>query len=347
MEEIKFKSMEKAARDELRRLYVKLKKQGKKKKEIAQLLGVRPATISSWEKIVQSQGIKGLSESRRGRKQGEKRTLTEEQEKQIQQILVEKHPEQVKLPFVLWNRQAVGDLIRIQFKIKMPVRTVGDYLNRWGFTPQKPIKRAYEQQPQQIKEWLDNQYPAIKEEAKLEKGIILWCDETGVNSESYICRGYSPSGVKPVALTSGKRFSLSMVSAISNEGKVHYMVYQGAMNSKIFISYLGRVLQTYEMKVFMVLDNLRVHHSKLVEKYVSKRDKKIKLCFLPAYAPEYNPDEYLNQDIKLGISKKPKPRDKETLKKNVKSHMTKLQRNPEKCSRFFNHPKVQYAAYGN
>jgi transposase len=345
MEKIEFKSLNREARNQLRQRFVVLLKQGIKKKDIAMVLGVRPATISAWSKSIESEGKAGLVEQRRGRKQGEKRRLSLEQEKEIQKIIIDKHPEQLKLSFVLWTREAVRQLIYQKTHQDFPIRTVGEYLKRWGFTPQKPVRLAYEQQSEKVKQWLDESYPALQVRAKAEGGEIHWGDETGVSSESYISRGYSPSGKKPVARTTGKRFSLGMISSITNEGLVRYMIYKQAMNSDIFLVFLRRLIASSDKKIFLVLDNLRSHHAKKVSVWVEKHKSRIELVFLPPYAPEYNPDEYLNQDLKSGISRKPKARDEKQLKMTVKSHMKKLQRNPMKVKNFFKHEKIRYAGH--
>lgn len=343
MEKTNFKSLPKEAREAIKIKVVNAVNKGMTRTKAAEVFGVSLNTICSWVKKAKKNSGKVVKEKTRGRKEGEKRTLTEDQEKQLQKWLIDKHPEQLKLPFALWTRDAVRTLIKNQFKIDMPIRTVGEYLKRWGFTPKKPVKQAYEQQPEAVREWLDEEYPEIKKQAKKENAEILWGDETGISSESNTCRGYSPKGEKSVVRTSGKRFSVSMISAITNEGLMRYMIYKGALVIKTFISFLWRLTYKAKRKIYLIVDNLRVHHAKAVTKWIEKHSDIIAIFYLPPYAPEHNPDEYVNQDLKSALSRKPKPRSEQALNRNLRSHMKTVQKKPEKVRSFFNHQKVIYA----
>ncbi len=339
-----FRTLSKETRNALRSKGIRLIRKGYTQSETADILGVSTGTVNRWYKRYRSDGLKGISEQTRGRKEGMKRTLSPAQEKEIQRDIIDRCPEQLKLPFALWTRSAVQELIYTKYQIWMPIRTVGEYLKRWGFTPKKPVKLAYEQQPEQVREWLEIEYQKIKKQAKRENAVIHWGDETGVNSESYVSRGYSPKGSKPIVRTSGKRFSISMISTITNEGQISYMIYKGALVTKTFIDFLRRLIKTTQRKIYLIVDNLKVHHAKKVKQWIEKHRDRIAIFFLPPYAPEHNPDEYLNQDVKQEISKRPKARSEEQLKRSLKSHMCRTQRNKEKVRRFFNHPKVQYAS---
>jgi len=316
---------------------------GEKKGKVAELIGCSPRTISLWWKGYKSGGIQSLRPGKRGRHYGEKRTLTREQEKALQKMLVERHPDQLKLPYALWTRKAVQELILLQYGIEMPIRTVGDYLSRWGFTPQKPIRRAYEQQPEKVQQWLTEHYPGIKARAKQQGAEIQWCDETGFSSEDHRGRGYSPKGVTPVRHVTGSRFSTSMISSIDNQGQMRWMVYKGAMHIDLFIKFLSRLIKDANRKVFLIVDNLRVHHAKKVTRWVEKHKDKIELFFLPAYSPELNPDEYVNNDVKANVNRKPAPKSQKELQGNVRSYMRSLQWNKDKVAKFFDHEKVRYA----
>lgn len=339
-----FRSKSTEAQTEVKKAVIKLLKSKKKQCEIADLFSIRPQTVSKWWKIYQSEGMKGLHAKTRGRRYGEKRHLSIDQEKEIQRLIIDKCPEQLKLPFVLWTREAVKDLIKMRYSFDMPIRTVGEYLHRWGFTPKKPVKRAYEQQPQEVKKWLDESYPFIARRAKQHGAEIHWCDETGVSSESNVCKGYSPVGQKPIMRTSGKRFSASMISSITNEGQLRYMIYKGGLRVNKFIEFLRRLLQSAERKIFVILDNLRVHHARKIKEWVEKHCDKIELFFLPPYCPEYNADEYVNQDMKCAMMRKTRPTSDGELNGNLSSYMKSLQRKPQKVIRFFKHEKVKYAA---
>jgi hypothetical protein len=171
----------------------------------------------------------------------------------------------LKLAFALWTRHAVQQLIKQMFRITMPIRTVGDYLRRWGFTPQKPVKIAYEQRPAQVKKWLDEEYPAIKARARTEGADIHWGDETGVRSDCQHGRSYAPKGETPAIRLNAKRTSLNMISTITNQGKVRFMIYDGTMTVQVLIRFMKQLIKGADRKIFLILDNLRVHHARLVE----------------------------------------------------------------------------------
>jgi len=184
MEKIDARKLSTEAQEQLRRQAVRLRKRGDSYKSIGEIVGVHPQTVSRWWKKYEKEGAKGLKIERRGRREGEKRTLSPAQESEIQKLIIENTPDQLKLTFALWTRQAVQEIIKGQFSIKMPIRTVGEYLSRWGFTPQKPLKQAYEQRPAAVEKWLKEDYIEMLQKAKTEGAEIHWGDECGIRSDS-------------------------------------------------------------------------------------------------------------------------------------------------------------------
>jgi transposase len=249
------------------------------------------------------------------------------------------------MPFALWTRQAVQQLIKYQYKIAMPIRTVGEYLKRWGFTAQKPAKRAYEQNPKAVKKWLDEEYPSIAQQVKTEGAEIHWCDETGVRNDESPGRGYAPKGTTPIMRLHANRKSISMISSITNQGKVRFMVYKDAMNADLFIKFMGRLHKDSGRKVFLVVDNLGTHHSKPVKEWLAAHKDEIEVFSLPSYFPELNPDEYLICDMKTTVHSGLPARNEKELKTKVVSHMRKLQKLPERITKYFKHPRINYAVY--
>jgi transposase len=333
--------------DDSTRIYLKtrareLQKTGNTYFAISAILGVHPTTVARW--LHPEKGTFKKAYKKRGRRSGEQRTLKADQEKEIRELIRDKTPEQLKLPFALWTRRSIRDLICIRTGITIPIRTIGEYLLRWGYTPQRPLKRAYEQRPAEIKKWLDTTYPSIHTRAKEKKAEIHWGDETGVTNESNYGRSYSPAGITPVAYVQAKRFSTSMISTITNQGKVRFMIYKGGMNVEIFKRFLQRLIKDATRKIFLIVDNLRVHHAKVLEEWLEKNKNIIELFFLPSYAPERNPDEYLNNDLKQSLSYRPIPKTNTQMLGNVISHMRMLQKSPEHVEQFFKHPMAAYAA---
>lgn len=334
------------AQEQLRKQAIRLKQKGMSFVDIAAVVAVHRNTVAKWWKTYGHEGPKGLKAQPRGRRLGEQRTLLVEQEATIQRLICDKNPDQYKLPFALWTRQAVQELIKVRMRVQMPLRTVGEYLKRWGFTPQKPLKRAYEQRPAAVRQWLDEAYPAIARRAKQEQAEIHWGDETGMRNDSQHGRSYAPRGHTPVIRLSAKRASTNMISTVTNQGKVRFMIYSGSMNASRLIQFFTQLLKGANKKIFLILDNLRVHHAKPVKAWLAevRNTKRIEVFFLPAYSPELNPDEYLNGDLKAGVHAKPPTRDTATLKKNVRAHMRMLQQSPTRVRHYFNHPKIRYAA---
>ncbi|KMQ49328.1 transposase [Chitinispirillum alkaliphilum] len=310
--------------------------------EISTILGVHPSTIARW--LHPSKGTHKKAYKIRGRRVGQLRTLSPQQEKEIRELIRDKTPEQLKLPFALWTRKSIRDLICRRIGIKIPIRTIGEYLKRWGYTPQRPLKKAYEQRPAEVKKWLDETYPKVLARAKQEKAEIHWGDETGVTNELHYGRSYSPVGVTPVTNVQAKRLSTSMISSITNQGKVRFMIYKGAMNVDVFKRFLGRLIKGAKKKIFLVVDNLRVHHAKALKKWLEKNKEHIELIYLPSYSPERNPDEYLNNDLKIGLATRSHPKTFKEMHGNIMSHMRMLQKSPEHVKSFFEHPAVKYAA---
>jgi transposase len=319
-----------------------LRKTGKSYREIGEIIGVHLNTVASWLDPERGARVSGFKI--RGRKHGQQRTLSMEQERLIMKLIRDKTPEQLKLPFALWTRKSVRDLMYHRTGIMIPIRTVGEYLGRWGYTPQRPLKKAYEQRPAEVRKWLDVTYPLVQARAKQEKAEIHWGDETGVTNELHYGRSYSPVGVTPVAYVQAKRLSTSMISSITNQGKVRFMIYKGGMNVAIFKRFLERLIKDAQKKIFLVVDNLRVHHAKMLTEWLESNKDHIELVFLPSYSPERNPDEYLNNDLKIGLAARQHPKTTKDLLGNIVSHMRMLQKTPEHVARFFEHPAVKYAA---
>jgi transposase len=290
-------------------------------------------------------GWSALRPAVRGRERGQGRLLSEEQEQLIQRAIIDNRPEQLKLDFYLWSRSAVGQLIAQECGLTLSERTVGKYLKRWGFTPQKPIKKAYEQRPEAVQVWLDEHYPAIAAKAKAEGGEIHWGDETALTNTDVLGRGYAPAGKTPVSyVPAGKREKLSMIATVTNQGKARWMIIDEAFNADKLIEFLGTLIKDTDKKVFLILDNLRIHHSKPVKAWLEERTDKIEVFYLPSYNPELNPEERLNADLKQAIGKKVPVRTKAKLRDATNQHMAMLESNPDRVRNFFQDKRVKYAA---
>lgn len=344
MEKEDLRKVKDEVRDSLRKQAIGLIKNGKKKKEVASIVGVHVNTITNWVKRYNAKGAKGLKGLKRGVKSETKKLLSNQQEQQVQKMICDTMPDQLKLPYALWTRKAVKELIEREFGVELAINTTGDYLRSWGYTPQKPKKRAYEQNPKQVKRWLEDEYPSIKQKAEQEGAEIHWGDETGVKNNCQHGRSYAPKGKTPVKRSMSKRFSINMISTLTNQGKVEFMIYSGTMNADRLIEFLKQLIKNKNRKIYLILDNLKVHHSKPVKEWVGQNKESIELFFLPSYSPERNPDEYLNCDLKQGLSQKPSPKTQEKLRSNVEDHMKLLQDNQQRVKKYFKHESISYAA---
>jgi transposase len=337
MEEQDFRSVESKTRMEIRKFAIKKIESGLKKKVVAAMYGVNVNTITNWVKKYASEGKKGLLDKKRGVKSEDKKLLSNAQEQIIQNMIVDVMPDQLKLDFALWTRKAVKELVEREFGVVLAINTMGDYLRKWGFTPQKPKKLAYEQCPKKVQKWLNEDYPEIKERAKKELAEIHWGDETGVRNSNQHGRSYAPKGKTPVKKHKAQRFSVNMISTVTNQGQVQFMIYTGSMNTDRLIEFMTQLIKNKQQKIFLILDNLRVHHSKVVKQWEEENKDKIELFYLPSYSPEKNPDEYLNCDLKYGLSEKPSPKNEEQLKNSVENHMNMLKQNSSRVKKYFKH----------
>lgn len=320
---------------------------GKTWREIAEIIGVHIGTVMSWaRRFGVGVGAELNPDSgQRGRRFGEGRSLSGVDEFFVRDQVVGRNPDQLMLPFALWSRRAVQSLIREVAKIEMPIRTVGEYLRRWGMTPQRPIKRALEQRPADVQRWLDVEYPIIAARAKAENAEIYWGDETSVKQDTAWVRGYAPAGKTPVLTHAAAWTNVTMISAVTNQGLVRFAFHDGSINTDRLIDFMDRLVTDAEgRKVFLILDNLKVHHALLVQEWLKAHVEHIEVFYLPAYTPDANPDEYLNRDLKTTLRSQEPKRSAPALKSAARGFMEFLARTPERVRAYFNHSSVRYAA---
>ena len=330
---------------ERRKQVVRLHKKGIKVMQIVAMTGLSYPTVRAAIDRFESGGWTNVRPTRRGRIKGDGRVLSAAQEEAIQRMIIDKRPEQLKMDFSLWSRAAVAQLIEQEFGIKLQVRSIGKYLTRWGFTPQKPIKRAYEQSPAAVRAWIEGEYPGIEQRARAEGGEIHWGDETALVNTDVRGRSYAPAGKTPVALAvGGTRQKLSMIATVTNQGKTRWMIIDEAFDAQKLIEFLQALIKDAGKKVFLILDNLRVHHSKLVKAWVNEHKDKIELFYLPSYSPELNPEERLNADLKQEMGKRVPVRTKAKLRDAANEHMMRLEQNPERVMNYLQDSRVRYAA---
>jgi transposase len=339
------RSLSQQAQEQLRRRALQAVLDGRSQLEVAELFGVSRQAVGNWVQAYRAGGEQALAARRRGRRPREQMLLQSWQQAQICKAIREKNPDQLKLPFFLWTREAVRDLIERRFKLRLALTTVGKYLRRWGFTAQKPVRRAFEQNAEAVRAWLEEIYPAVAAKAKREKALILWADEMGLRSDHAAGRSFSPKGKTPVIPGTGQRFGANVISAIANRGQLYFMVFTGTANAALFLSFLRRLLRQLKgRKLFLIVDGHPSHRAKLVKAFVKENSDRLALYYLPPYSPELNPDEMLNQDVKSNALGRRRPRNQHELIADTRSYLHRRQQQPDVVARYFNEDNVRYAA---
>jgi transposase len=312
--------------------------------DVADLLGISRETVSRWWSAYAQRGRDALPGDRTGRPVGSGRTLSDDQARHLQDRIDHNSPESLGIPSPLWSRRAVRDLIRKEYGIEMPVRTVGEYLKRWGYTSKKPRRHARDQDPDEVDRWLNETYPALARKARDEGADILWCDETGVAADEYPGYGYAREGRRATMEVPRPHLRVNMISAISNEGLLRFMTYRGNMNGALFLVFLGRLGRGATRKIYLIADRLRAHDTEEVRRWAAAHKDRIELVPLPKSSPELNADEYLNNDLKGNVKAVGLPHDKEELRSLVQAFMRRLLHLPEHVMGYFLHPSIAYAA---
>ena len=325
-----------------KRVVIAVEKKGVKQLDAVEIFDVSLSAITKWVKVYRRYGLAGLSKKRQGRPK-ESGKLKGWQASMIVRSIKDKCPEQLKMPWALWTREAVQQLIKDKFDIEVSISSVSRLLKKWGFTPQKPIYRAYERNPQIIDHWMKTEYPIIHNSAKEEGAEIHWGDEMGIRSEDQVGRSFGKRGHTPVVKSaSGKRFRCNMISSIANNGHCRFMIFEESFTIDVFLKFLRKLIYKTDRKIYLIIDNHRVHHAKKVTKWTEKHSEKIQLFFLPPYAPELNPDELLNQDVKANATKKNRPKSVKELKMRLRSYLNSIQKKPQKVKNYFKAKQVSY-----
>jgi len=314
--------------------------EGESPEVVVKALGMNRRTIYRWIALYREGGNEALKARPL---MGRPLKLNGARLRWIYRTIVTKNPLQLRFPFVLWTREMVKELIEKKYGVNLSVVSVGRLLKKLGLTCQKPLMRAFQQDPVLVEQWVEEDYPKIKELARREKAEIYFEDEAGIRSDYHRGTTWGIKGETPVVTTTGARFFLNMVSAVTSKGAMRFMTYKGKMKTSLFCEFLKRLIHNAPGKIFLILDGHPVHRSSLVKKFVATTEGKLRLFSLPPYSPELNPDELVWNSVKgkVGRSSLKGPDD---FHKKVRHHLTSLQRTPEKIRNFFNEPNLRYAA---
>jgi len=331
------------AQEDLRRRVIQaVEEQGMSQAEAVRTFGVSRTSVHNWRKAYRSGGKAALKSKPRGRPRRSR--LAGHQAATTVRMVQDRCPDQLKLPFALWTRDAVRELIADRFGIDLSVWTVGRLLRKWGFTPQKPLRRAYERDPAAVRRWLDEEYPTIRRRAKRETAEIHWGDEMGLRSDHQTGTSYGRKGKTPVVPGTGQRFRCNMISTITNRGRLSFMVFKRRFTADVMIEFMRRLIRQNPHKVFLIVDGHPVHRSRKVKQWTNNHEDEIELFRLPGYSPELNPDELLNHDVKSNALGRRRPHDQNEMIGDVRSYLRSTQRQPDAVKDFFREQHVAYAA---
>jgi transposase len=329
------------AQQDLRRRVVVAVRGGMSQTEAARTFGVSRQSANNWMKKYRSGGLRCLRAGRRGRPSVQR--LAPHQAATAVRLISDRCPDQLKLPFVLWTREAVGELLARRFGVQVSVWTVGRYLHSWGFTPQKPLRRAYERDPELVRKWLQEKYPTICARAKRDGAEIHWGDEMGLRSDHQAGRSWGRRGQTPVIPGTGRRFGCNMISTITNRGRLYFMVFKERFTARVFLRFLKRLRRQVGRKVILIVDEHPVHKAGETTRWLKKQEKNLQMYFLPPYSPELNPDELLNQDVKTNAVGRRRAIDQADLMTNVRGYLRSTQKMPHVVRSYFQEEHVRYA----
>lgn len=342
MERIDGRSLDHKTLEHLRRLAVRRVQAGERPSAVIASLGLYRTSIYKWMRAHRRRGEAALA-SRKS--PGPTPKLTEAQKRKVRSWIVGKDPRQWGFDFGLWTRQIVQSMIQQRFDVSLTLPSVGHLLTSLDITPQKPLRRAYERDEAAVTKWKLETYPKLRKRAKRNGAEIFFLDEAGVRSDSPLGRTYGLKGRTPVVKTSGKRQSINAISAVNAKGAFWYNVYNGKLNAGLFIQFLRDFMWRRRKPVYLIVDSLPAHKAKSVQAYVASLNGRLELHFLPTYAPDTNPDEFVWGHLKQnGTSKKPLLAN-ESLQSRVSNDLAAIQCNPSLVRSFFRAESVSYTIY--
>jgi transposase len=328
--------------EEIRRTAVQRVRDGEDPSDVIASYGLCRTSIYRWLRADERGGAEALASKKA---LGPTRLLTPSEEAKVRTWICGRDPRQYGFDFGLWTRQVVLDLIAQKFKKRLSQNSVGRLLWRIGITPQKPLRRAYARDPEKIQNWLDVEFPRLRRRAARRGASIFFLDEAGMRSDSTLGKTWGAKGKTPEVscFAGGSRQSINAISAVSQTGAFWYATYEGRLNATKFVEFLRTFLRGRKKPVMLVVDGHPAHRARMVSKYVKSLKGRLELHFLPPYAPDLNPDEFVWSHVRrTGLSKKPL-RVGESLKARVVADLDAIKRRPALVRSFFGGATVAYA----
>lgn len=306
---------------------------------IMSALKLSRTTFFQWKRLYSEHGVAGLAVRPIP---GGTSKLTDEQTRQLRSWLVSRDPRQFQFDFALWTRVIVGELIRERFGVEMTPQGIGKLLRRIGLSPQRPLYRASQQDPEAVREWRERKFPAIREQARREGAELYFGDEAGVRLDHHAGTTWAPVGRTPVVVATGEKAKLNMISAVTSLGVLKFEVFEGQFTATVFVEFLKKLMHDTDGPVFLILDNLSVHKARIVQKYVDSLDGRLTLFFLPAYSPELNPDEWVWKNVKHDQVGRSAITRKSEFFELITQALERLQNLPGVVRGFFRDPSLAY-----
>lgn len=302
--------------------------------------GVSANTMSQWVSLYREQGEAGLAVQPQGRPEGSGRVLSSEQEEAMRRLVVDSLPRDHDIPSATWTRQAVAELMAKRMGVELTLQGVGQYLRRWGLTPQKPARQAREQDPDEVREFVEQTLPEVKEKAEAEEAQLHFVDEVGVKTNDQIGTSYAPEGNTPVLEVPKTHIEQDVISSVTPDGDLLYWAFPGTMKAEKFISFLEHLVSKASGKIIVFADRHPAHDAQAVEDWLKGREAQIELEWLPRYSPEYNPDEFLNNDLKQVLENEPMPQSASAFRETICDILDWIASMPDRVKGYFGQTKV-------
>lgn len=332
------RSLDHGTLEEMRRLAVRRVLAGETQTAVAQSLEMYQSTVARWMKTYRERGEEGLASRKAA---GPSPKLTKKQQAQLTRWIVEKNPRQFKFPFALWTLPLIGQLIEARFGVVLHKTTIARMLGRLGLTPQRPVRRAFARDEEACRRWAQEEFPAIVRAMRRRQATLLFQDETGVHEDGPVARTWGRRGQTPVVQVTGRRDRINVISAISPRGRLWFRCYRGTLTAVRFIGFLRDLLHDVRGEIDLVLDRHPAHVAAATRRFLHEHRARLRVHFLPAYAPELNPDEHVWGYLKSMFRREPlEPGD--DLHTAVANSMETIRIDKRLVRSFFGRPEVAY-----
>lgn len=337
------RTLDRTAMNTLRMQAIKAVRQGRPVADVADAYGVSERTLYRWLARMANEGQQGLVSKP---KSGRPSKVTDSEMRWLAGVVRDETPQQMKMPYALWTLPLIQELIRQRLGKELSPGAVRRIMKLLGFTPQKPLYRAHQQDPERVRQWAQETYPQIQAEAQQVGATIYFGDEAGLRSDYHAGTTWAPAGETPVVPATGRRFAANMLSAVGPRGEFRFMVHRGTVNAGVFLTFLKRLMQGAERPVFVIVDGHPAHRAKKVQRYVNATEGRLKLFFLPPYAPQLNPDEGVWAQVKRDVAKRCVSNVQEMMAR-ARSVLHRIQKRPGLVRSLFHHPECRYALPDN